>query len=433
MSDPALRSEGQPADHDQGPRVTAVIPALDEERRDRRRGRGAPRDSGGRRRRGRRRLQRRSHRGARRAGGSPRRRRAAPRLRPGVPDRRRPPPGLPTCCCSWTVMASDAGEQAERLIEPIAAGEADLVLGSRARGRLEPGALGMHQTARKPRGRDDPQSPLRAPPDRHRPVPGDPPATCSTPPACSEMTYGLADRDDPKRGPRGRPGQRGAGRLPAARRRRVEGVGQSARLAAGRAGTCCGWRPDERAPGARHRQGAPAGLGQDPAVPAVRPGRRPRGSAGALLDDSTAGGADGRPRVPACWRRPATPRSSAALYPPTTGRRPAAATTSPLRCSERRSAGMTLVSGDAPELPGRADPRALESTADVVIGPSRDGGYCLMRTRDSGPAPFPGSAWSTGDGARPDDRGGRAGRARRSSCSTLARTWTRSPTCAPST
>ena len=31
MSDPALRSEGQPPDHDQGLRVTAVIPALNEE------------------------------------------------------------------------------------------------------------------------------------------------------------------------------------------------------------------------------------------------------------------------------------------------------------------------------------------------------------------------------------------------------------------
>jgi len=40
---------------------------------------------------------------------------------------------------------SDAPEQAERLVLPIADGKADLVLGSRTRGCLEPGALGVHQ------------------------------------------------------------------------------------------------------------------------------------------------------------------------------------------------------------------------------------------------------------------------------------------------
>jgi glycosyltransferase involved in cell wall biosynthesis len=40
---------------------------------------------------------------------------------------------------------SDAAEQAARLVLPIAEDEADLVLGSRTRGRLEPGALSVHQ------------------------------------------------------------------------------------------------------------------------------------------------------------------------------------------------------------------------------------------------------------------------------------------------
>jgi glycosyltransferase involved in cell wall biosynthesis len=40
---------------------------------------------------------------------------------------------------------SDVGEQAGRLVEPIVAGQFDLVLGSRVRGHCEPGALAAHQ------------------------------------------------------------------------------------------------------------------------------------------------------------------------------------------------------------------------------------------------------------------------------------------------
>jgi glycosyltransferase involved in cell wall biosynthesis len=42
---------------------------------------------------------------------------------------------------------SDVGEQAEVLVVPIAAGTADLVLGSRVRGRRQQGALAPHQMA----------------------------------------------------------------------------------------------------------------------------------------------------------------------------------------------------------------------------------------------------------------------------------------------
>ena len=58
---------------------------------------------------------------------------------------------------------------------------------------------------------------------------------------------------------------------------------------------------------------------------------------------------------------------------------------------------MTLVSGDAPDYPPELITRALESTADVVIGPSHDGGYCLLRTRMPAPELFTGISWSTRD------------------------------------
>jgi len=60
------------------------------------------------------------------------------------------------------------------------------------------------------------------------------------------------------------------------------------------------------------------------------------------------------------------------------------------------SAGMTLVSGDAPDYPPELIARALQSSADVVIGPSRDGGYCLLRTRTPAPELFVDISWSTG-------------------------------------
>jgi glycosyltransferase involved in cell wall biosynthesis len=42
---------------------------------------------------------------------------------------------------------ADAGEEAGRLVEPIAAGKADFVIASRTRGRREPGSMGLHQVA----------------------------------------------------------------------------------------------------------------------------------------------------------------------------------------------------------------------------------------------------------------------------------------------
>ncbi len=58
--------------------------------------------------------------------------------------------------------------------------------------------------------------------------------------------------------------------------------------------------------------------------------------------------------------------------------------------------GATVVSGDAPTYPVELIRRGLASTADLVLGPSLDGGYCLIGMRRFHPAPFRGIAWSTG-------------------------------------
>ena len=58
--------------------------------------------------------------------------------------------------------------------------------------------------------------------------------------------------------------------------------------------------------------------------------------------------------------------------------------------------GALLVSGDAPSYPAELIRRGLESTADLVLGPSLDGGYCLIGMRRFHPAPFRDIAWSTG-------------------------------------
>ena len=143
MSDPALRSEGQPPDHNQGLRVTAVIPTLDEEDAIGSVVAAVPRrlvgdvvvvDGGS------------ADRTAERA------------ARAGARVVVEPRPGYGRACLTGAAASpdcdvllfvdgdgSDAVEQAECLILPIAAGEADLVLGSRTRGHLETGALGMHQ------------------------------------------------------------------------------------------------------------------------------------------------------------------------------------------------------------------------------------------------------------------------------------------------
>jgi uncharacterized protein len=58
--------------------------------------------------------------------------------------------------------------------------------------------------------------------------------------------------------------------------------------------------------------------------------------------------------------------------------------------------GALLVSGDAPSYPTVLIRRGLESTADLVLGPSLDGGYCLIGMRRFHPAPFRDISWSTG-------------------------------------
>jgi len=59
-------------------------------------------------------------------------------------------------------------------------------------------------------------------------------------------------------------------------------------------------------------------------------------------------------------------------------------------------AGATLVSGDAPGYPPALIRAGLRSQADLVLGPSRDGGYCLVGMRRFHPAPFRDISWSTG-------------------------------------
>ena len=60
------------------------------------------------------------------------------------------------------------------------------------------------------------------------------------------------------------------------------------------------------------------------------------------------------------------------------------------------AAGAIVVSGDAPTYPAELIRRGLASTADMVLGPSLDGGYCLIGMRRFHPAPFRDIAWSTG-------------------------------------
>ncbi len=59
--------------------------------------------------------------------------------------------------------------------------------------------------------------------------------------------------------------------------------------------------------------------------------------------------------------------------------------------------GHLLVSGDAPSYPAELIRRGVESQADLVVGPSLDGGYCLIGMRRFHPAPFREISWSTGD------------------------------------
>lgn len=57
--------------------------------------------------------------------------------------------------------------------------------------------------------------------------------------------------------------------------------------------------------------------------------------------------------------------------------------------------GAALVAGDAPGIPPGTIAAALASAADVVLAPSLDGGYCLIRMRRFHPAVFTGVSWST--------------------------------------
>jgi glycosyltransferase A (GT-A) superfamily protein (DUF2064 family)/8-oxo-dGTP pyrophosphatase MutT (NUDIX family) len=58
-------------------------------------------------------------------------------------------------------------------------------------------------------------------------------------------------------------------------------------------------------------------------------------------------------------------------------------------------AGAVLVSGDAPGFPSEVIAGALRSTADLVLAPSLDGGYCLIRMRRNDADVFSGIDWST--------------------------------------
>jgi uncharacterized protein len=58
--------------------------------------------------------------------------------------------------------------------------------------------------------------------------------------------------------------------------------------------------------------------------------------------------------------------------------------------------GAVVVAGDAPAVRSDAIAAALRATADVVLAPSRDGGFGLIRMRPHRPGIFAGITWSTG-------------------------------------
>jgi glycosyltransferase A (GT-A) superfamily protein (DUF2064 family) len=55
-----------------------------------------------------------------------------------------------------------------------------------------------------------------------------------------------------------------------------------------------------------------------------------------------------------------------------------------------------VVAGDAPGIEAEAIVAAASSPADVVLGPTRDGGFGLIRMRRPRPEIFAGIRWSTG-------------------------------------
>ena len=58
--------------------------------------------------------------------------------------------------------------------------------------------------------------------------------------------------------------------------------------------------------------------------------------------------------------------------------------------------GAVVVAGDAPAIRPETIAAALASTADLVLAPSHDGGFGLIRLRGAAAALFAGIAWSTG-------------------------------------
>ena len=58
--------------------------------------------------------------------------------------------------------------------------------------------------------------------------------------------------------------------------------------------------------------------------------------------------------------------------------------------------GAVVVAGDAPAIHPETIAAALVSTADLVLAPSHDGGFGLIRLRGDAAALFAGIAWSTG-------------------------------------
>ena len=58
--------------------------------------------------------------------------------------------------------------------------------------------------------------------------------------------------------------------------------------------------------------------------------------------------------------------------------------------------GAVVVAGDAPAIRPETIAAALASTADLVLAPSHDGGFGLIRLRGDAAALFAGIAWSTG-------------------------------------
>ena len=96
-----------------------------------------------------------------------------PRLRAGLPRRRRGGRGLRHPRVPRRRRQRLPGAD-PALVAPIADGSADFVIGSRTRGKREQGSMSAHQTPRRLRDRRRAAAALRRPLYRHVPVPRDP-------------------------------------------------------------------------------------------------------------------------------------------------------------------------------------------------------------------------------------------------------------------